>query len=183
VNRLNKDLRKAKQFIIVKETRSEDKDKDKDKDKKKKYIYSKDIDTGVATPKKKIFGDNTATEAKKLLSKVKKSPDKYKQHSVVRNPRYLTKYQRKEMDIALWDALLDYIDEERYDHMWTHTSNVGTFWSCGKSLTVRLHQSQRNIAPPSRTGSKRRSSTTTISRPWSISEGGLRTRWRINMTS
>ena len=50
VNRLNKDLRKAKQFIIVKETRSEDKDKDKDKDKKKKYIYSKDIDTGVATP-------------------------------------------------------------------------------------------------------------------------------------
>jgi hypothetical protein len=65
VNRLNKDLRKAKQFIIVKERPSEDKDKDKDK--KKKYIYSKDIDTGVATPKKKIFGDNTATEAKKLL--------------------------------------------------------------------------------------------------------------------
>jgi hypothetical protein len=94
VNRLNKDLRKAKQFIIVKETPSEDKDV-KDKDKKKKYIYSKEIDTGAAAPKKKIFGDNTATEAKKLLSKVKKSPDKYKQHSVVRNPRYLTKYQRK----------------------------------------------------------------------------------------
>ena len=130
VNRLNKDLRKAKQFIIVKETRSEDKDKDKDKDKKKKYIYSKDIDTGVATPKKKIFGDNTATEAKKLLSKVKKSPDKYKQHPVVRSPRYLTKYQRKEMDIALWDALLDYIDEERYDHMWTHLErgNVLELW-------------------------------------------------------
>jgi hypothetical protein len=31
VNRPNKDLRKAKQFIIVKETPSEDKDKDKDK--------------------------------------------------------------------------------------------------------------------------------------------------------
>jgi hypothetical protein len=40
VNRLNKDLRKAKQFIIVKDTPPEDKDKDKDKDKKKKYIYS-----------------------------------------------------------------------------------------------------------------------------------------------
>jgi hypothetical protein len=104
--------------------------KDKDKDKKNKYIHSKDIDTGVAAPKKKIFGDNTATEAKKLLSKVKKSPDKYKHHLGVRNPRYLTKYQWKEMDIALWDALLNYIDEERYDHMWTHLErgNVLELW-------------------------------------------------------
>jgi hypothetical protein len=48
----------------------------------------------------------------------------------VRRPRYLTKYQRKEMDIALWDALLDYIDEERYDHMWTHLErgNVLELW-------------------------------------------------------
>jgi hypothetical protein len=124
VNRLNKDLRNIKQFIIVKETPSEDKtknkDKDKDKDKKKNYVYSKDVDTGVATPKKKIFESNTASAAKKLLTKVKKSPSKYKEHSVVRNPRYLTKHQRKEMDIALWDALRDYSDEERYDHLWTH---------------------------------------------------------------
>jgi hypothetical protein len=82
VDRLIKDPRKAKQFITVKETLSEDKDKDKGK--KKKYIYSKDIDTGVATPKKKIFGDNTATEAKKLLSKVKKTPDKYNSISNIR---------------------------------------------------------------------------------------------------
>ena len=134
VNRLNKDLRKAKQFIIVKETRSEDKDKDKnkakEKDTKKNYIYSKDVDTGVATPKKKIFESNTASEAKKLLTKVKDSPGKYKQHSEVRNPRYLTKHQREEMDIALWDALLDYIDEERYDHLWTHLKrgNVLELW-------------------------------------------------------
>ena len=132
VNRLNKDLRRVKEFIIVKETQTEDKDKNKDKEKdtKKNYIYSQDVDTGVATPKKKIFESNTASEAKKLLTKVKDSPGKYKQHSVVRNPRYLTKHQREEMDIALWDALLDYIDEERYDHLWTHLKrgNVLELW-------------------------------------------------------
>ena len=132
VNRLNKDLRNVKEFIIAKETPTEDKDKNKDKEKdtKKNYIYSQDVDTGVATPKKKIFESNTASEAKKLLTKVKDSPGKYKQHSVVRNPRYLTKHQREEMDIALWDALLDYIDEERYDHLWTHLKrgNVLELW-------------------------------------------------------
>jgi hypothetical protein len=61
VNRLNKDLRRVKEFIIVKETQTEDKDKNKDKEKdtKKNYIYSQDVDTGVATPKKKIFESNT----------------------------------------------------------------------------------------------------------------------------
>jgi hypothetical protein len=33
VNRLNKDLRRVKEFIIVKETQTEDKDKNKDKEK------------------------------------------------------------------------------------------------------------------------------------------------------
>ena len=34
------------------------------------------------------------------------------------------------MDITLWDALLDYIDEERYDHLWTHLKrgNVLELW-------------------------------------------------------
>jgi hypothetical protein len=82
----------------------------------------------VATPKKKIFESNTASAVKKLLTKVKKSPTKYKEHSVVKNPRYLTKHQRKELDIALWDALLDYIDEERYDHLWTHLERELAQW-------------------------------------------------------
>jgi hypothetical protein len=47
VNRLNQDLRNVKEFIVVKETPTEDKDKNKDKEKdtKKNYIYSKDVDT------------------------------------------------------------------------------------------------------------------------------------------
>ena len=70
--RLNEDLRTPKEFIIVEEAPSEDKDKDKtkEKDKETKHVYSIDVDTGATTPKKRIFKDNTAKAAKKLLTKV-----------------------------------------------------------------------------------------------------------------
>jgi hypothetical protein len=69
--RINEDLRLPKEFIIVEEAPSEDKDKekDKDKDKEKKHVYSIDVDTGATTPKKRIFKNNTAKAAKKLLTK------------------------------------------------------------------------------------------------------------------
>ena len=61
-----------KEFIIVEEAPSEDKDKDKDKekDKDKKRVYSSmDVDTGLTTPKKRIFKSNTVKTAQKLLTK------------------------------------------------------------------------------------------------------------------
>jgi hypothetical protein len=67
--RLNEELRNPKEFIIVEEAPSEDKDKDKnkdkdkDKDKDKKHVFSKDVDTGLTTPKKRIFKNNTAAKA------------------------------------------------------------------------------------------------------------------------
>jgi hypothetical protein len=55
----------------VEEAPSEDKDKDKDKekDKEKKRVYSIDVDIGATTPKKRIFKNNTARAAQKLLTK------------------------------------------------------------------------------------------------------------------
>ena len=124
--RLNEDLRTPKEFIIVEEAPSEDKDKDKtkEKDKESKHVYSIDVDTGATTPKKRIFKDNTAKAAKKLLTKV--ASMKGGKHSVVRNPRYLTEHQREELDIALWDALLKHIDEEKHDHMYVVTPSTWT---------------------------------------------------------
>jgi hypothetical protein len=76
------------------------------------------VDTGATTPKKRIFESNTSKKAKKLLTKAKGK--KGGNHSVVRNPRYLTEHQREESDIALWGALHKHIDEEKHDHMWSH---------------------------------------------------------------
>ena len=75
--RLNEELRLPKEFIIVEEAPSEDKDKDKtkEKDKETKHVYSIDVDTGATTPKKRIFKDNTAKAAKKLLTKVASMKD------------------------------------------------------------------------------------------------------------
>jgi len=110
----------------VEEAPSEDKDKDKDKekDKEKKRVYSIDVDIGATTPKKRIFKNNTAKAAQKLLTKAENM--KGDNHSVVRNPRYLTKHQREELDIALWGALLKHIDEEKHDHMYVVTPSTWT---------------------------------------------------------
>jgi hypothetical protein len=123
--RLNEELRTPPEYIIVKETPSDDKDKDnKEKDKDKTHVYLIDVDTGATTPKKRIFKNNTAKAAQKLLTKAENM--KGDNHSVVRNPRYLTKHQREELDIALWGALLKHIDEEKHDHMYVVTPSTWT---------------------------------------------------------
>jgi hypothetical protein len=124
-SRLQEDQRSPKEYIIVKETPSGDKDKDnKDKDKDNKHVHPMDVDTGMSTPKKGIFKNNTAKAAQKLLTKAEGI--KGGKHSVVRNPRYLTNIQQEELDIAVWDALLDHIDEEKHDHMCGRTFSTWT---------------------------------------------------------
>ena len=62
----------------------------------------------------------SGSEGKCIRVRVNAKGKKGGNHSVVRNPRYLTEHQREESDIALWGALHKHIDEEKHDHMWSH---------------------------------------------------------------